>query len=200
MAQLALPESIPVKISSEAAGYLTITPVVARRMAAAELIEAILCVTGKDAARIGEVLRQGSLASGASRFRWTPLEAGREEIQDALRGFPDPQPDRPFDPARCVRAALSGGRVPIELTRQAASRRRWLRRRSFWDALMETAGRLAPVYQHYAYADRADVYRTGLSVEAAGVLREQAGLLRYASLAASLREYFYDKVDLWVER
>ncbi len=176
------------------------TPVVRQELLLAEFIETILRVTGKDAARIRNILRQGVVVSGASRFRWEPIESTPEEIAQLLEAFPDPWPERVFDPSRCVRAALAGGRAAIELTREAASRKRWLQRRSFWQALMETVTDLAPIYQQYSYAGRADVYRLELTPETARALREQAGLLRYSSLEMQVREYSYDRVDLWVER
>ena len=176
------------------------TPVVRQAMPVAELIEQIVRVTGKDAPRIQEILRQGAMVSGASRFRWAPMEAAVEEIRQVLLGFPDPQPERPFEAARCVRAILTGGRAAIELTREAASRKGWFERRSFWEVLMEAAAGLAPAYQQYSYADRADVYRVELPVEAARALREQAGLLRYSTLEMQVREYSYDRLELWVER
>jgi hypothetical protein len=197
---LPLPEKIPVKISSEAAGYVSFSPVLARQMTPAELLEQILGVTGKDAGRVREILEQGTVVSGASRFRWAPIQAPVQEVEEALRVFPDPRPERRFDPARCVRAVLAGGRGPIELTCEAASSKRWFGRRSFWQVLMETAEKLEPAYQQYSYADRADVYRVELPVEVARALREQANLLRFSSLEAMVREYSYDKLELWVER
>ncbi|MBI3697621.1 MAG: hypothetical protein HY238_22650 [Acidobacteria bacterium] len=195
-----LPETIRVKISSEAAGYLSMTPVVAQQMPVPAFLEQILRVAGKDAARIHDILRQGTVVSGASRFRWAPFEASLEELAEALRAFPDPLPGRPFDAAKCVRATLAGGRAAIELTRENASEKRWLRKRSFWQALMETAAQAAPVYQQYSYAEHADLYRAELPLDAARTLREQAGLLRYTSLEMQVREYSYDKLELWVER
>ncbi len=195
-----LPETVPVKISSEAAGYVTMTPVVRQQLPLADFMETIVRVTGKDAVRIRGILRQGALVSGASRFRWEPLEVSTEEIARVLQAFPDALPERAFDASRCVRAALTGGRAPIELTREAASRKGWLQRRSFWQTLMEAAAELSPVYQQYSYADRADVYRLDLPAETARSLRDQAGLLRYSSLEAQVREYSYDRVELWVER
>lgn len=165
-----------------------------------DLLENIVRVTGKDSGRIREVLLQGTVVAGASRIRWTPLEAALDEITRSLRIFPDPQPDRPFDASRCVRAALSGGRAVIDLARETASRKRWFHKRSFWQALMGAAERLALEYHHYSYADRADVYRAELPLETARALRGQAGLLRYASLETQVREYSYNALELWVER
>ena len=195
-----LPEKIPVKISSEAAGYVSITPVVSQQMPARDLVENILKVAGKDAPRAQEILRHGIVVSGASRIRWAPMEISLDEIALAFQAFPDPNPGRSFDAAKCVRAALAGGRAVISISREAGSRKGWLSRRSFWQVLMEMAGGLAPAYQQYSYSDRADVYRSDLTVEAARSLREQARLLKYPSLEQQVREYAFDRLDLWVER
>lgn len=194
------PERIQTKISSEAAGSISIAPVVRQEMSAAELIETIVPVTGKDAGRVREVLRQGTVVSGASRFRWAPIEALPEEVARALEAFPDPRPDRPFDASRCVHARLTGGRAAIDLDREAASRRRWLSRRSFWQILMQTAAGLPFTYQNYSYSERADVYHCELPLEAARTLRNHARLLRYSSLEMAVRDYSYDKLELWAER
>lgn len=197
---MALPDRIPVKISSEAAVGLSLTPVVRQELARAQLLENILRVTGKDAGRVREILRQGTVVNGASRFRWEAIHAEAEEVTVALAGFPDAEPWRPFEAARCVRARLAGTRAPIELEREAASRRRWLRRRSFWEAVLEAAAKAAPTYHGYSYGDRADVYHAELSGETAAWLREQSRLLPYESLALTIREASCQRLELWVER
>ncbi len=197
---MALPERISVKISSEAAGSISITPVVRQELATAQLIENILRVTGKNAGRVRDVLRQGTVINGASRFRWEPLQVSVEEASGALAAFPDPEPGRAFDAGRCVRARLSGGRAPIELPREAVSRRRWLRRRSFWDAVLETAAKATLTYRDYSYADRADVYSADLTAETVELLRESAALLTYSSLAESVRGFRFTRLELWAER
>lgn len=195
-----LPERIAVKISTEAAGSISITPVVRQELPARQLVENILRVTGKDAARVREVLRQGTVVNGASRFRWNPIEAEPGEVAEALAAFPDPDPARPFDPARCLRARLPGGRSPIELDREAASRRRLFHRRSFWDVLLEIALQARLTYHGYSYGDRADVYFADLSSEAIARLREESGLLAYSSLAAAIRDSSFSRLEVWVER
>jgi hypothetical protein len=197
---LALPERISVKISSEAAGSISITPVVRQELAAAQLVENILRVTGKNAGRVRDVLRQGTVINGASRFRWEPLQVSADDVSGALAGFPDPEPGRAFDAGRCVRARLAGGRAPIELERKAVSRRRLLRRRSFWDAVLEAAAKVTLSYRDYSYGDRADVYSAELTAEAVELLRESAGLLTYSSLAESVRGFRFNRLELWVER
>ena len=115
----ALPETIRVKLSSEAADYVSITPVLVQELPLRELVGHMLGVTGKDEARIRELLLRGTLVSGASRFRWTGWDADIDGIRHLLAGFPDPEPGRPFDAARCVRATLRTTRQPIEIPREA---------------------------------------------------------------------------------
>src|ERR1044071_1039171 len=107
---MALPERIRVKLSSEAAEGISITPVVAREMPLRELVEYLLGVTGKDEGRVRELLLRGTLVSGASRFRWAGWEADPESLRELLATFPDPDPARPFEAFRCMRANLRGGR------------------------------------------------------------------------------------------
>ena len=65
-----LPQTVRVKLSSEAAGAITITPVLLQELPVGELIGHVLGLAGKDEARIREILFRGTLVSGASRFRW----------------------------------------------------------------------------------------------------------------------------------
>src|SRR5689334_11560157 len=125
---MALPERVRVKLSSEAAEGISITPVVAREMLLRELVEYMLGVTGKDEARVRELLLRGTLVSGASRFRWNGWEADVESVTELLRTFPDPDPARPFAAVRCVRAILRGGRQAIEIPRDAGMRKPLFRR------------------------------------------------------------------------
>src|SRR5882724_2952481 len=131
-----LPPTVRVKLSSEAAEAISLTPVVVQELAVCDLLEHILGVTGKDEARIGELLLRGSLVSGASRFRWQGWEADRDAVRALLTTFPDPDPARPFSADRCVRAVLRGGRQSIELPREAAERKGMFQRASFWDVAM----------------------------------------------------------------
>src|SRR5882724_1861433 len=114
-----LPPTVRVKLSSEAAEAISLTPVVVQELAVCDLLEHILGVTGKDEARIGELLLRGTLVSGASRFRWQGWEADRDAMRTLLATFPDPESARPFVAANCVRAMLRGGRQAIDLPRDA---------------------------------------------------------------------------------
>jgi hypothetical protein len=195
-----LPQKIRVKLSSEAAGAISLTPVVSRELAIAELLEEVLAVTGKDEPRIREILRRGTLLSGASRFRWQGWEPDAESLLLALAGFPDPDPARPFSPAQCVRAVLRGGRQAVELPREAASRHGLLRRTAFWDVLMRLLAAGPPHYSGYSYRDRADRYRRELAVAERGQLRSAAGLLRYRSLRGRVETGAFTEVELIVPR
>src|SRR5712691_6113337 len=112
-----LPETIRIKLSSEVAESISITPVVVRDIPTRELIEHMLGITGKDAPRLHELLLRGTLVSGASRFRWAGWDADQEAIQSALATFPDPDPRRPFSAELCVRAALRARGRRIEIPR-----------------------------------------------------------------------------------
>src|ERR1043166_6844350 len=120
---MALPDRVRVKLSSEAAESISLTPVVAREMPLRELVEYMLGVTGKDEARVRELLLRGTLVSGASRFRWVGWDADPQALRELFATFPDPDPARPFTPPRCLRAILRGGRQPIEIPREAGLRK-----------------------------------------------------------------------------
>jgi len=195
-----LPDTIRVKLSSEEAGAVSITPVVVREMPLRELVETMLGVAGKDAARIRELLLRGTFVSGASRFRWAGFEAELAGLEEMLVTFPGRDAARPFDAGRCLRAVFRGPGGRGEFTREAAARRRFLRRRSFWDVLMEVAMAASPDYLDYSYKEKADCYRLPLTPEIVACLRQHAGLLRYSSMQQQIRRAAFDSVDLYVSR
>ena len=197
---MALPDRIRVKLSSEAAESISITPVVAREMPLRELVEYMLGITGKDEARVRELLRRGTLVSGASRFRWIGWEADAGSIAELLRTFPDPEPSRPFAPERCVRAILRGGRQAIEIPRDAGLRKPMFRRATFWQVLLEAAAGGEIRYHTYSYKDRADVYHSGLNPAAVDSLRAAARLVTYTSLRDRIQGEAFHTADLYVER
>lgn len=199
-----LPGTIRVKLSSEAAEYVSLTPVVVQEMPLRDLVEHMLGVTGKDEARIRDLLLRGTLVSGASRFRWTGWEADTESIRTLLAAFPDPDPTRPFNALQCTRAILRGPRQPITIPREAAARQtvlaRLLRRKSFWDLLMTLAESAHPQYASYSYRDRADIYHLPLTSPDLKSIREGARLLRYTALQAQIRNAPIELAELYVAR
>lgn len=197
---MALPQTVRVKLSSEAAESIAITPVVAQDLPLRELIEHMLGVTGKDLPRIQDVLRRGSMVAGASRFRWAGLEAGEEDLRELLATFPDADPARTFAAARCVRVVLRGGRAPIELRREAVGRKGLFRRGTFWELLMELAGEGAMRYAGYSYRDRADRFVRDLSVLDADRLRAGSESVKYTSLREQIRATAFTSAEIFVVR
>jgi hypothetical protein len=197
---MSLPATIRVKLSSEAAEGISITRVVVQDLPLRDLIEHMLGITGKDEARICELLLRGTLVSGASRFRWTGWQADPAAIRDLLETFPGDDPARAFAPEHCIRAILRGGRQAIEIPREAGARKSLLRRSSFWDLLMEIAGQGEIRYLHYSYKDRADCYRLELSLAAAERLRAAGATLRYTTLRDQVRVAGFLSADFYVER
>jgi len=193
-----LPQTIRVKISSEAAGAIDFTPVVLSEMPLTELLELAASAAGADAARIHHLLTHGSLVSGASRFRWERIACTLEEVGEAVRSLPQPEPDRPCAFERCVRVVLRGPSARIEIDRQVGAARRFLRRSSFWDLLMGGVG--APRYSSYSYKDRADHYSLELDPPARARMLSATGLLRYPALARQIRASAIDRIDWIVPR
>jgi hypothetical protein len=197
---MALPETIRVKLSSEAAESIALTPVVVQDMALRDLIEHVLGVTGKDEARIRDLLLRGTLVSGASRFRWAGWEAESEALNALLATFPDPEPLRTFTPAACVRAILRGGRQAIDISRDAGDRKGMFQRRSFWDDLMALAEAAPAAYLGYSYRDRADRYQRDFTSAETEQLRGVCRVLRYSTLRDQVRTVAFTHAELLVTR
>jgi hypothetical protein len=194
------PTSVRVKLSSEVAESISITPVVVRDIPIRELIEHMIGITGKDESRLHDLLLRGTLVSGASRFRWTGWDADPEAIREALASFPDPDPERRFAPELCIRAALRGPGRRIEIPREIGQRKPLFRRSSFWDTLMGVAASSELRYVDYVYRERADCYSATLSLAALERLRESARLVKYSTLQQQILHTNLESVDLFVAR
>jgi hypothetical protein len=197
---MALPPTIRVKLSSEAAESISLTPVVVQELPIGELVGHLLAVTGKDEPRIREILQRGTLVSGASRFRWAGWDPDMDGLRQVLAGFPDPDPARPFAPARCVRVSLKGGRQPVEIARETAGRKGLLARRSFWDGLMDVIGAQPAVYAGYSYRDRADRYIRDLSLDEARRIREESARSKFSILRDQVRGTAFTQAEMLAER
>ena len=197
---MALPERVRVKLMSEAAEYISMTRVIERDFPMAELLEAVVAVSGKNPERLQQILRAGSMVLGQHRYRWEPLEADATDLAPLLACIPDPRPDRPFQVERCVYAAIHAGVETIELPREQVARRRWLQKNSFWEVLMEVARARAPCYQSYSYRTRADVYAFEPTQEDVERLRGAAVLLHTPRTKERIRTLPLEKVTLLVNR
>lgn len=195
-----LPPTIRVKLSSEAAGAITITPVVVQEIPTRDLIDHMLGVTGKDELRVREILLRGTLVSGASRFRWQGWEPDPNGLRAVLATFPDPDPSLPFAADRCVRAILRGGRQPVELSPSTVSRKGLLERGGYWDLLMEVTGASGMAYAGYSYRDHADRYLRNLSAPEAERLRAESAHVPYSTLREQIRSVAFSQVELYAAR
>jgi hypothetical protein len=86
------------------------------------------------------------------------------------------------------------------LPREAASERRFLKRRSFWDELLPALREQSPRYERYSYSEQADVYVVRLGHEALQNLRSHAALLKYSTLEQQLQFMEADSAEIFVER
>ncbi|HXI39109.1 MAG TPA: hypothetical protein VNH83_03980 [Bryobacteraceae bacterium] len=201
---MTLPDKIRVKLSSEAAEYVSITPVVVQEMPVRDLVEHMLGITGKDEIRVRDLLLRGTLVSGASRFRWTGLEAQPESIRTLLDSFPDADPSRSFDAMHCIRVVLRGPRQPVGIPREIGTTRgiwaRIVRRKTLWDLLMEILSAGKPRYGGYSYRDRADVYQLPLSGADIQRVREGARLVPFTALQGQIRMVPIEAAESYVVR
>jgi hypothetical protein len=159
--QMGLPENVAVRYTEDEAEYVSLRPVVRQTFRIGELVDMIVTVTGLDAPRVAQILHAGSVAYHGYRYWWTGFEASAADLAGLLAGYPAADPARAFDAAACMGVIFeSSGSPPrhaIEISRAEGRRRRVLRLRSFWDAVMELAAR-RPAYADYSYARRADLF------------------------------------------
>jgi hypothetical protein len=197
---MALPHTVRVKLSSEAAESISLTPVVVQELPIRELVEYMLGVTGKDEARIRELLLRGSLVSGASRFRWAGWKQDAESLRQLLATFPDPDPSQRFEAAGCVKVVLRGGRSAIEIPREAVARKTIFQRQTFWDQLMQVVSAGAMEYSGYSYRERADRYTREITVAEMERIRAAAETVKYSTLRDQIRSVGFLAAELHVKR
>jgi hypothetical protein len=199
---MTLPETIAVRYTEDEAEYVSLRPVVRQTFQISELVDMILSVTGKDAARVAQILRAGSVAFHGYRYWWSGFDAPEAELAAKLANFPDPEPSRPFDAAACIAVVIESGGIPprhsVELLRSVTSRRRFFRLRSFWDELGALSLAKPPTYREYSHARHADVYVSALTPDDAAQLAAAArrGLPR--SLNASVKYLPEASRILWI--
>jgi len=193
-----VPSIIRVKVSSEAAESISLSPVLVQEMPAQELVAVIVAGAGKDAARVREALQRGMFVSGASRFRWERIEVSSGEVAELLSAYPDPDPQRPFDAAACVQAILRGPVTQLAIDKEAAQRKRLFRRRSLWDVVIELANDVS--YSGYSYKERADIYRVTLDPPQRQRLREASRLSPYSSISKQMEGAVLDTIEFFVKR
>jgi hypothetical protein len=179
---VALPETIAVKYTEEEAEYLSMRPVVRQTFRAAELVDMIVRVSGKDSERVQQILRSGTIVFHSFRYWWQGFEPDAAALREILAAYPDSDAARSFRSEDCTEIILESSGSParhsLRVMREEASKRRVLRRRSFWDALIDFTKARAPRYREYSYALNGDTYTMALTAEQVARLARDAS--RYA--------------------
>ena len=172
-----LPETIAMRFTEEDAGYVTVRPVVKQTFRLAELADMVLSVTGKNASRVQQIFRAGTVVYNGYRYWWDGFASKEDEVTDLLATFPDDDPARVFNPAEATAVSLEIGggaqRSLVGIARREASAKKLFRPRSPWEILLKAAQDSTPRYEKYSHAERADVYRVHLSPEVAASLLQQ---------------------------
>ena len=186
--RMPLPNQIPLRYTEEDAGFVSVRPVVKQTFRLHELVDMVVSVAGKDAARVQQIFRSGTVIYNGYRYWWDPLPAEREEIEHLLLPFPEDDPSRPFEPERATAVLLEIGggaqRTVVEISRQDAAAKKLFARHSPWDVLTAFANGKSARYDKYAHARRADLFRLSLPFD-------QAQQLLAAMLAAAPRKLKY---------
>ena len=168
---MALPELIAVRYADEEAGYVSIRPVVRQTFRLHELVDMVVSVVGKDAARVQQTLHTGTVVYNGYRYSWESLTADLPEVEALLAGFPDDDPSRPFDAAKVTAAILESGggtqRSLTEVSREDAASKKIFGKYSPWDLLVQLAATDKPRYDKYSHARRADLFRLTLPYDRA---------------------------------
>ena len=194
-----LPDSIRVRIFSEAVEAVGISPVVSQSMPLTELTALMLAMAGKDAARVREIYARGTFLAGASRFRWEPMKLEEADIAGHLARFPDPDPTRAFRPADCSAMVLKGLAKPLTIDVAAGRRKKLFRRSTFWDVVLKLVTPVA-AHQTYSYRERADVYRATLDAACRKGISDAASLLVWSSYEQQIRQGTVEAIQLHVPR
>jgi hypothetical protein len=175
-----LPNTIPVRFTEEDADNFTIRPVKRQTFRPPELLDMILRVTGKDPARVQQILHSGTIVYHFYRYWWQSLDLSAEELAAALANFPSDDPTRPFRANECsavtLESAPSAHRI-VEITRESAGRKPLFSSASLWDRLMSLGASAAPQYSAYSFERAADLYHLALTPDiGAAIVRESLRL------------------------
>jgi hypothetical protein len=183
-----LPETIPLRYTEDDAGNMSVRPVVKQTFRLPELIDMVVSIAGKNAARVQQILRSGTVVYHGYRYWWDSLSAELSELERLLVPFPDDDPSRPFvsHEVTAVLFEMGGGtqRAIAELTRQEASARKLFAKNSPWDVLLAFASSHPARYERFDHGHKADLFRLIIPFD-------QAQSILAALLAAAPRKLRY---------
>jgi hypothetical protein len=171
-----LPETIAMRFTEDDAGYVTVRPVVKQTFRLAELADMVVSVTGKNAARVQQIFRAGTVVYNGYRYWWDGFAPNEDEVTGLLALFPDDDPARPFNRAEVTAVRLEIGgtqRSLIGIARREALTKRLFHKWSLLEILLKVAQDSTPRYEKYSYGEHADVYSVHLSFEMATSLMKQ---------------------------
>jgi hypothetical protein len=167
---------------------MSVRPVIKQTFRLHELVDMVVSVAGKDAARVQQIFRSGTVVYNGYRYWWDALPADRDELERLLIPFPDDDPSRPFEPEQATAVLLETGggaqRTVVVISRQDLVEKKFLGKHSPWDVLTNFAPGKSPRYEKYAHARHADLFRLSLPFD-------QAQQLLTAMLAAAPRKLKY---------
>ena len=150
---------------------MSVRPVVKQAFRLHELVDMVVSVAGKDAARVQQIFRSGTLLYHGYRYWWDALTTGAAELAPLLAPFPDDDPSREFAPrqATSVLLEMGGGtqRTVTEISRQEAAAKKLFAKNSPWDVLTKWAEGQAPRYEKYDHGRKADLFRISLPFDKA---------------------------------
>jgi hypothetical protein len=166
-----LPDTIPLRYTEEDAGYMSVRPVVKQTFRLHELVDLVVSVVGKDAGRVQQIFRSGTVVYYGYRYWWEALVPALAEIEALLISFPDDDPSRAFVPEEAIGVLfeMGGGtqRAISEISQQDASLKKLFARQSPWDALLTFAAAHPARYEKYDHARKADLFRISLPFDQA---------------------------------
>jgi len=188
-----LPETIPVRFTEEEAEYVSIRPVRRQTFKLRELVDMILCVTGRDLPRVQQILRTGTVVFHFYRYWWQGFETDVAELSAVLAEFPADDPSRAFSPNECAVVVLESsvkGRPSLDVKKADADHKSLFASQSFWECLLGLAEVSQEIkYGGYSFARRADLYRVELSTEQAASLLRDAAKFASRSLRGAIEAH-----------
>jgi len=168
---MALPEQIAVRYTEEDAGYMSVRPVVKQTFHLHELVDMVVSVAGKDAVRVQQIFRSGTVVYHGYRYWWDALSTDPAELAPLLVSFPDDEPSRKLAPrqATSVLLEMGGGtqRTVTEISREDAAAKKLFAKHSPWDVLTDWADGQAARYERYDHGRKADLFRVSLPFDKA---------------------------------
>jgi hypothetical protein len=181
-----LPENIPVRFTEEEAEYVSIRPVRRQTFKLRELIDMVLCVTGRDLPRVQQILRTGTIVFHFYRYWWQGFETDATELSAVLAEFPSDDPSRVFSADACTVIVLESAvksRPSLDVKKSDADHKSLFASKSFWEYLLSLANPPQEIkYGGYSFARRADLYRVELNAEQAASLQKNAAKLASRAL------------------